>query len=71
MPLAKASGDYPSAPSWRSSRFGFYLGVLLVTFGVLLQLPDVRIMIDHARLKADADLPPAHPAWRVWTPRRA
>lgn len=77
MPLAKASGDYPSAPSWRSSRFGFYLGVLLVTFGVLLQLPDVRVMIDHARLKADADLPSGAPGMEsmdasegmsMWTP---
>ncbi|WP_313886985.1 MFS transporter [Salinispora arenicola] len=51
--------------------------LLLVTFGVLLQLPDVRIMIDHARLKSDADLPSGAPGMEsmdalegmsMWTP---
>ncbi|MFF5218048.1 MFS transporter [Micromonospora sp. NPDC000442] len=37
-------------PAKRRGTLGLLLGVVLVTAGVLCQLPDVKMMIDHARM---------------------
>ncbi|MCZ7422908.1 MFS transporter [Verrucosispora sp. WMMA2121] len=39
-----------TAPAKHRGTLGFLLGVALVTAGVLFQLPDVKMMIDHARM---------------------
>ncbi|MEG3633527.1 MFS transporter [Micromonospora palythoicola] len=39
-----------TAPAKRRGTLGFLLGVALVTAGVLFQLPDVKMMVDHARM---------------------
>ncbi|WBB90639.1 MFS transporter [Verrucosispora sp. WMMC514] len=47
-----------TAPAKHRGTLGFLLGVALVTAGVLFQLPDVKMMIDHARMgSTEPDMP--------------
>ncbi|WP_407939917.1 MFS transporter [Micromonospora tarapacensis] len=62
------------APTKRRGQLGFLLGVALVTAGVLTQLPDVKMMIDHGRAETGAagmpgmDGMPAGEPMEMWTP---
>ncbi|MFI7549001.1 MFS transporter [Micromonospora sediminimaris] len=74
MPETRSAGVISTK---RRGRLGFLLGVALVTAGVLFQLPDVRMMIDHARMRqAEPSMPgmpgiegvPPGQPMDMWTP---